>query len=151
MAERRKLIKELFYQLNEYVPSWRRSLKDMTAKELEEFYNKAFEEVNFENIWNYIQHNKEGLQLKRCEVLDGLWFALILFGIYGREKFGYADWNDKKIFDVSDDEIDKKLTSIEDLLKIRQNGLVFNQRKDYFFKRIVEIREVLELLEKTGF
>lgn len=162
-AERRKVIEKLFSELKD-VPNWRTFSKNITAEELEQCYDAIFaKKVNFDYVWNYIQEKKEGLQLteyevlkkglllKETEVLTGLWFPLILFGIYGRERFEFWDWSDKTIFDVSDDKTTQKLESIEELMKLRRNGLLTNVRKQYFFERIVEIRDFLGLLEKTDF
>lgn len=156
VAERRKVVEDLFQQLLEKVPTCRIAQKNRTAKQLEEFYNRAFEKVNYDNVLNYIQQNKGGLQLKKDEIPDGLWFALILYGIYGRKNFTTTmdvifGWNDKMIFDLSDNETNQELTSIEKLLKAKPNSMLFHMEKEKFFRRIVEIREFLCLLEKTGF
>lgn len=151
-AERREVIEKLFSELKEYVPNWRTAPQNSTARELEQYYDAIFaEKISFDNVWAYIKHHPEGLKLKQSEVPTGLWFALILFGIDGIRRFGLWEFTDKKIFDVSDDKTDKKLSSIEKLLKLRTNCLIFHMKREYFFWRIVEIRDFLELLEKTDF
>lgn len=152
-AARRKVVEKLFLELTENVPDWRLAPSNSTAKQLEMCCDEAFKKVHFKQIWNYIQHHPEGLKLKAVEISDGLWFKLILFEIYGIKKLNsnFYDWNDKIIFDVSDDALIAKLTDIEHLLKVRRNKFFCTIDKCYFFKRIVEIRDFLELLEKTGF